>query len=161
MQFCGDSSGDYQNRILNNCYDDQSCSQFDLGYPVNLMRRGFPPINTATINRINDLYNADPGASWNNATKLPVSPLGSGFEGDNWMHSPRVVRVFLYGPQEVAANPDRRIRIREYAGFWIEAVDIGTETVTGRFIPADTVGDSIPAPVLIQPSLKTTRLVES
>jgi hypothetical protein len=160
MRFCNESSGNYQNRILNNCYNDSSCSRFSLGDPVNLMRRGSPPINTSTINRINDLYNADRFALWNSATKLPVSPSGSGFEGDNWMHSPRVLRLLLYDPYDVAGNPDTRIRIQGYAGFWIEAVNVGAETVTGRFIPADMVGDSSPAPGLIEPSLKTTRLVQ-
>lgn len=161
MRFCGDNSGNYQNRIRLNCYDDRSCSQFDLANPVDLMPRGstFSPINTTTINRINDLYNAYP-ASWNSTTKLPESPAGSPWEGDNWMHSPRVLRVLLYDPQEVANNPDTRIRIRGFAGFWIEAVNVGAQTVTGRFIPANAVGDSSPAPALIQPSLKTTRLVQ-
>jgi len=158
---CGDSSGgesDLRQRIRTPCYD--GCNAISINDTVSLKE---DPTYVPTIGEIQDeLINNDPSASWDSASDLPVSTDAS-YSGDNWLLSPRVVRVMLYDPQNARATGT--IRVRGFAGFWIESVSgspsyPNNANVMGYFIPDSAVGGTSSSPILIEPSLKTTRLVQ-
>ena len=115
------------------------------------------------------IFNYDP-------VNYPNLPGSNNYNGDNWINSPRVVRVVLYDPGVVAGSSqtDTRIPVWGFAGFWVYRVyrrQTGTTGwpyfnptyswfVDGYLIPDSAVGGTSPAPPAIEPSLKTTRLVQ-
>jgi len=161
IRMCGDSLGgesDLRRRIRTPCYD--GCNAISFGIPLSLKEN---PTYVPAIDEIRDeLINNDPSASWDSASDLPVS-TDARYSGDNWMFSPRVVRVMLYNPQNARATGT--IRVTGFAGFWIESVSgspswPNNANVRGYFIPDSAVGGTSSSPILIEPSLKITRLVQ-
>jgi hypothetical protein len=159
---CGDSpvsESDLERRIRTPCWD--GCNAISINDTVSLKDdQTYEP----TINEIQDeLIDNDPSASWGGGpSNLPVS-LDPAYSGDNWLLSPRVVRVMLYDPQEARATGT--ITVRRFAGFWIESVSPSPSwpsnaDVTGYLIPDSAVGGTSNSPILIEPSLKITRLVQ-
>ena len=129
---------------------------------------------TPTRNGLNALIGLDRGASFNfDPVDYPNLPGSGAYRDDRWINSPRVIRVILYDPS-VVANPalqiDRSIPVWGFAGFWINRVysrrisGVRTWFVDGYLIPNSAVEDPIPLnpppPPSIEPSLKTTRLVQ-
>jgi Putative Flp pilus-assembly TadE/G-like len=161
-RMCGDSSGgesDLRLRIRTPCYD--GCNAISIGDTISLKDN---PTYIPAIDEIQDeLINNDPSGAWGGGpSNLPVSP-DPAYSGDNWLLSPRVVRVMLYNPQEARATGN--ITVRGFAGFWIESVSgspswPNNANLTGYFVPDSAVGGTSSSPVLIEPSLKTTRLVQ-
>ena len=107
------------------------------------------------------LYNQDPTSHWDAEKMHPVSDL---YNDNNWMDSPRVVRIPIYDPFIALSNGKTNMVVADFAGFWVDnCVKDGNQgTVYGRFIPASAFGESEgagsgenPGPVL-----KTIRLVE-
>ncbi|MGA6994408.1 MAG: hypothetical protein WBX50_10990, partial [Candidatus Deferrimicrobiaceae bacterium] len=85
--------------------------------------------------------------------------------GDNWLLSPRVARVMLYDPEEARATG--AITVKSFAGFWIDwvpqpppPIQPYNSYVRGYLVPDSAVGSISSSPILIEPSLKTTRLVQ-
>lgn len=165
IRMCGDSSGgesDLRLRIRAPCHGPPSngCTAISFGTPLSLKEN---PTFEPTIDEIHDeLIDNDPSGLWGGGSNLPVSP-DPAYTGDNWLLSPRVVRVMLYDPQNARATGT--IRVGGFAGFWIESVSPSPSwpnnaNVTGYFIPDSAVGGISSSPILIEPSLKTTRLVQ-
>jgi Putative Flp pilus-assembly TadE/G-like len=117
------------------------------------------------------------GATFNyDSVNYPGLPGSNNYNGDNWINSPRVIRVVLYDPGVVAGSSqtDTRIPVWGFAGFWINRVyrrQTGTTGwpyfnptysyfVDGYLIPDSVVGTDPIIPPSIEPSLKTTRLVQ-
>lgn len=107
------------------------------------------------------LVNQDPTSHWNDTLNLPESDL---YHGNNWMYSPRVVRIPIYDPRIAISNGKDSMVVAAFAGFWVEKCEkFGNQgTVYGRFIPGSAFGETAgpnPGPTA-GPSLKTIRLVE-
>ena len=159
LHICGDNStGDVQARIADPCRPCPT-NPVILNNPVTLMP---DPTWIPTINQINaSIISVDPqsGVSWDFGSNLPVSTHTS-YSGDNWLLSPRVVHIMLYDPREAQATGV--IRVRRFAGFWIWTVPhpAALTHITGYLVPDSAVGITSSSPILIEPSLKTTRLVQ-
>ena len=107
------------------------------------------------------LVNQDPTSHWDTATNLPTSDK---YNGENWLNSPRVVRIPIYDPSDAISNGKTDMHVAALAGFWVEKCEKqGNQgTVYGRFIPMSAFGefagpDPGPNP---GPVLKSIRLVE-
>lgn len=158
LYICGDNSdSDLTRRIRTPCWD--GCNAISIN---DLVTPKPHPTYMPTINEINSsLIGGDPGASWDSGSNLPVS-LDPNYSGDNWLLSPRVMRVMLYDPRDGPIGG--RIRIRRFAAFWVlnasNPPDVSNRFVMGYLVPDSAVGDTSGSPLLIEPSLKTTRLVQ-
>jgi hypothetical protein len=161
---CGDSSvgeSDLRLRIRTPCHD--GCNAISIGDTVTL--KGDPTYVPAIDEIQDEIINNDPSGFWPGGYPLPDS-LDPNFSqaNDLWMFSPRVVRVVLYDPQ--IARSTGAITVGAFAGFWIESVSPSPSwpnnaDVTGYLVPDSAVGDTVGSPpLLIEPSLKTTRLVQ-
>jgi hypothetical protein len=144
--------------------------------------------DSLTRGRLQSLISGDNnGAMFNyDIANYPDLPGSNDYNGDNWINSPRVIRVALYNPSVVAggSQTDTRIPVWGFAGFWLNRVYSGNCDphqecarwvgghcirwvtvyntcwyVDGYFIPDSAVGTD-PIPPAIEPSLKTTRLVQ-
>ena len=159
VRMCGDSSGgeaDLRLRIRTPCHD--GCNAISIGDTLSLKDN---PTYVPAIDEIQDeLINNDPSVSWGGGpSNLPVSPA---HPLDEWLYSPRVVRVMLYDPQ--AAKTTGVITVGGFAGFWIASVSSSPSwpnnaDVSGYLIPDSAIGGPSTLPP-IAPSLKTTRLVQ-
>lgn len=193
LDMCGSGgvgSGTYQSWISSSCTD--TCpvgSDFvaDIGsrIPVKTVQ-SFDLTRVALQTLISGDSN---GYAWNyDPINYPLLPGSNDYNGDNWINSPRVVRVILYDPSVVAggSQTDTRIPVWGFAGFWIK--DVHSDNcdpyqvcvqrdwwgrcirwvtvyhtcwyVDGYFVPDSAVGQENPAPTPIEPSLKMTRLVQ-
>ena len=158
---CGDFSGgqsDLDLRIRTPCHDVDTCNGISIGDTVSLKD---DPTYVPAIDEIQDELIDNDSASWPLGSVLPVS-TDPRYSGDNWLFSPRVVRIMLYNP--VDARNTGLITVTGFAGFWIESVSASPSwpnnaDVTGHFVPDSAVGGESASPP-IEPSLKTTRLVQ-
>jgi len=159
LTLCSDDGSDSPliNRIIDPCWD--GCNAISINDTVNPKpHQTYNP----TINTINgSIIFRDPqsGVSWDSGSNLPVSDA---YPGDDWLYSPRVMRVILYDPQETAPGGSHPgvIKVDRFAGFWVWNADNsgGNRIITGYLIPDSAVGgESAFQP--IAPSLKTTRLI--
>ena len=160
---CGDSPSnpsDLELRIRTPCHDVATCNGISIGQTVSLKDN---PTYVPTIDEIQDeLIDNDPSAIWGGGPlNLPVS-MDPAYSGDNWLLSPRVVRVVLYDPQ--IAKATGAITVGAFAGFWVDSVSSSPSwpsnaDVSGYLIPDSAVGGPSASPP-IAPSLKITRLVQ-
>lgn len=85
---------------------------------------------------ITELINLDPGASWNPSTR---TVQGSGY-GAGWINSPRVVKVALFSPYQLAGLGNRQpIVFNNIAMFFLEGFVAGSgpqgqDNIVGRFL---------------------------
>lgn len=148
---CGDSGGsDYRDRIANPCLDD--CS-VDEGDGIDLK-----PGNTVGPTRqgVDELIDLDPNAVYNESTH----EVENSAYGDDWMSSPRLVKIPLYDPSELLSQGNTQMHVAAFAGFWLKGYDTTQGTVIGYYISnsvSEASSSSGPAP---GPALKTLRLVE-
>ena len=148
---CGDSGGaDYRNRIESMCLDDCSLGE---GEPVDL-KTG----NTVGPTRqgVDGLIALDASATYNPATH---EVTGSSY--DNWMDSPRLVKVPLYDPSAMLSQGKTQMEIAAFGGFWLEGYDTQQGTVIGYYVtdiaPGGGTSTTGPAP---GPQLRVLRLVQ-
>ncbi|MGB3095982.1 MAG: pilus assembly protein TadG-related protein, partial [Candidatus Deferrimicrobiaceae bacterium] len=160
FRMCGDSEGgssDLRNRINNPCGD--GCNAISINDTLSL--KGDPTFDPA-IDEINgSIIPGDPTGFWPGGYPLPDSLDPNYYQAnDLWMYSPRVMRVVLYDPQ--TAKTSGVIRADRFAGFWVLNADNSgsNRNITGYLIPDSAVGVTSSSPALIEPSLKTTRLIQ-
>jgi hypothetical protein len=156
LLICNDSSdSEYRDRLRDPC--GEPCPN-----PVSILQpvamKDDPTWDANTIPDSNTIIGWDSTGDWNIPTKLPVSTHAN-YSGDNWLLSPRVMRVMLYDPRD--SQPSGFVRVTGLAGFWIESTEsypsIGF--LNGYLVPDSAVGGPSASPP-IAPSLKTTRLVQ-
>jgi hypothetical protein len=75
---------------------------------------------------IEDLIDLDPTATWDAANNTVNSPLG--------LNSPRVIKVVLYDPDEVAKSGKQAIKVNNIALLFVESYSNNTKNISGRFI---------------------------
>jgi hypothetical protein len=184
LDMCGSGgvgSFTYQNWIQSRC--TETCSGgnpfvADIGSRIRLRNN---QSSSPTRAGLQSLINGDNnGATFDtDLPDYPELPTSNDYNEDNWINSPRVVRVILYDPSVVAgpSQTDTRIPVWGFAGFWINRVyqrQTGTSGsppiptfswfVDGYLIPNSAVEKPIPfnppPPPSIEPSLKTTRLIQ-
>jgi hypothetical protein len=161
IRMCGEGLNDdgaLRARINTPC-DASGCNVVSIG--------DTPPLkgnhtHDPTIDEINtSIIPGDPTGFWPGGYPLPDS-LNPNYAqaNDLWMYSPRVMRVMLYDP--LIAKTSGVIRVDRFAGFWVLSADGSgsNRTITGYLIPDSAVGVTSNSPTLIEPSLKTTRLVQ-
>ncbi len=148
---CGDSGGaDYRDRIEAACLDDCSLGE---GEPVDL-KTG----NTVGPTRqgVDGLIALDPNATYDTATHQV-----SGSSYDNWMDSPRLVKVPLYDPSQMLRQGSTQMQIAAFGGFWLEGYDSRQGTVIGYYVtdiaPGGGTSTTGPAP---GPQLRVIHLVQ-
>jgi hypothetical protein len=109
---------------------------------------------------VQDLVNGDPGASWDplaNGGQGAVVGSRLGTEEDQWMESPRVIKIALYDPVEVYKSGKLEISFTNIAKMFIEDYQTGSGQVTARFL-IYAQGAATPGPG--GPLVKVIRLVE-
>ena len=107
-----------------------------------------------TAQGVSDLIKSDPNALWDNSTQ---SVAGSSY-GNNWMSSPRVVKIALFAPGQITKSGMQTLTFNNYALFFLESQNKPQDPVTGRFLyyvsgsgdPGTTTGSLV----------KTLRLVK-
>ena len=105
----------------------------------------------------------DPGSQWNPTSNLPHSEKYPSLDGkQDWMSSPRIVRIPIYDPSEGTPEMGKgTMKVAGFAGFWIDDID-NKGTIIGRFVKDVTVtGSGGPSEgPLSTPVLRNLRLVE-
>jgi len=77
---------------------------------------------------VDDLIAQDPGAQWDDATGTVV---GSRFS--SWMQSPRMIKVPLYDPAQLA-DDGSQVRFQKFAWVFLEESDKKSDGVAGRYV---------------------------
>jgi hypothetical protein len=109
---------------------------------------------------VKDLINLDPGAQWNQSLNNgagAVQNWNQQLYGSDWHDSPRVIKIALWDPAEIAKSGHQYIKFNNFALFFVEGLDQATAQVTGRFI-SYAQGSGNPGPG--GPLTKVIRLVE-
>lgn len=75
---------------------------------------------------IQDLIALDPGATWD--------PVNNTVNSQHGLDSPRVIKVVLYDPDEVAKSGKQAIKVNNIALLFVESYDNSTKNISGRFI---------------------------
>jgi len=155
----GSGAKTYNEMIKGGCPDDSTMSVGD-EIPLKPGNMVGPTYQGVTSDS-DSLYNQDPTSHWNFEKNLPESDL---YYGDNWMNSPRVVRIPIYDPNIALSNGKDSMVVAALAGFWVERSEKDGQqgTVYGRFIPGSAFGETTgpnPGPTG-GPAIKTIRLVE-
>ena len=193
LDMCGSGgvgNSTYQGWISSSCTD--TCpggSDFVADVGSRIPAKNYQP-SSLTRAGLQSLTSGDNnGAMFNyDIANYPDLPGSNDYNGDNWINSPRVLRVALYDPSVVAGSSqtNTRIPVWGFAGFWINRVYSGNCDphqvcvrrdflgrcirwatvyntcwyVDGYFIPDSAVGTDPTIPPSIEPSLKITRLVQ-
>ncbi len=151
LSICGDTGGnDYRERIASPCLDN--CA-IDNGAALDLKTGNMVG---PTKQGVDDLIALDPGAVYDTTThKVTGSVMGD----NNWVNSPRLVKLPLYDPNEVLHQGNTQMHVVGFAGFWLQGYNTSQGTVIGYYVKDAVVGGSStgPAPVT---ALKILRLVE-
>ena len=155
----GSGAKTYEEMIKGGCPDDSIISVGD-SIPVEPGNMVGPTYQGVTSDS-DSLVNQDPTSHWNDTTQLPESDL---YPGNNWMNSPRVVRIPIYNPKDAISNGKSDMVVAAFAGFWVEKCEKQGQqgTVYGRFIPMSSFGEFTGADPGEDPgpALKSIRLVE-
>lgn len=75
---------------------------------------------------IQDLIALDAGATWD--------PVNNTVNSSHGLESPRVIKVVLYDPDEVAKSGKQSIRVNNIALLFVESYDNSTKNISGRFV---------------------------
>lgn len=151
LSLCDDTGGsDYRDRIAEPCHDN--CA-IDVNSPVDL-KTG----NTVGPTRqgVDGLISLDPDAVFNETT----NEVDNSRWGDDWINSPRVVKIPLYDPSEMLRQGNTQMHVVAFAGFWLKGYDTAQGTVIGYYIPSAATGASSTTGPSTGPVLRTLRLVE-
>lgn len=147
---CGDSGGaDYRNRIESMCLDDCSLNDGELvdlktGNTVGPTRQG-----------VDGLIALDPLATYD-----PSTHEVTGSTYDNWMDSPRLVKVPLYDPSNLLSQGQTKMEIAAFGGFWLQGYDTQQGTVIGYYVTDIATGGSSATGPAPGPQLRILRLVQ-
>ncbi len=151
LSVCGDTGGnDYRDRIANQCLDN--CA-VDNGAALDLKTGNMVG---PTKQGVDDLIALDPAAVYNTTTHQVT---GSVMGDNNWMDSPRLVKVPLYDPNEVLHQGNTQMHVIGFGGFWLQGYNTSQGTVIGYYVKDSVVAASSTGPAP-GPVLKTLRLVE-
>lgn len=103
-----------------------SCNQssVELGEPYEVQTGNMVG---PTYQGIDELISEDPNATWTNG-----EVTGSKF--DDWMQSPRVVKIALFNPEQVTGPGMQEIEFNNFALMFIEEQQSPQDPVTGRFL---------------------------
>jgi Putative Flp pilus-assembly TadE/G-like len=154
----GSGAKTYEEMIKGGCPDDSIVSVGD-SIPLEPGNMVGPTYQGVTSDG-DSLVSLDPTSRWDTSTNLPTSDK---YNGDNWLNSPRVVRIPIYDPRDAISNGKTDMVVAALAGFWVEGCEKQGQqgTVYGRFIPMSAFGEfSGPAGPTTGPALKSIRLVE-
>jgi hypothetical protein len=126
-------------------------SSIELGVPYDL-----EPGNMVgpTWQGVGELIDQDPNAVWDEATQ---SVRNSAF-GDDWLASPRVVRIALFAPGEITGSGMQAIKFNNFALMFIEEQRTMRDPIMGRFIYYVSGGDA--AGVQTGSLVRTLKLVQ-
>jgi hypothetical protein len=86
-----------------------------------------------TAQGIQELISRDPGASWDPNAGDQGAVVGSAW-GDNWLDSPRVVRVAMFDPTTDIRSGMQQITFNNFGLFFIEQQNSPKDPVVGRFL---------------------------
>lgn len=86
-----------------------------------------------TAQGISELISRDPGAWWDPNVGSQGGIVGSAW-GDNWLDSPRVVRVAMFDPTTDIRSGMQTITFNNFGLFFIEAQNSPKDPVVGRFL---------------------------
>lgn len=142
----GNGAAAFRNNI---CSCNNSTVKLGTPYPVETGDMRGP-----TFQGVSNLIAQDPNAYWDPTTQ---SVKGSTL-GDGWMNSPRVVKVALFAPGQVAKSGSQSIVFNNMAMFFIEGQGSQNDPVTGRFLYfAHGTGDTGPVTGSLVKSLKLVK----
>lgn len=83
---------------------------------------------------VSHLIDQDPYAWWNPTADGGRGAVAQSAHGDNWMMSPRVVKVALFEPGQVAGSGMQTIQFNNFGLFFIENQGNSRDPVVGRFL---------------------------
>jgi hypothetical protein len=83
-----------------------------------------------TEDGITDLYNTDPGAQW--YEDADGGHVVNSKYGDDWMSSPRVVKIAIFSPDQITRPSDKFFVVTNFALVFVEGQDCTTDTKKAR-----------------------------
>lgn len=108
---------------------------------------------------IGDLIQLDPSAQWDQSLNNGEGGVKNSNKGpDNWLDSPRVIKIALYDPIEMQKSGKQWVKFNNISLMFVENYNKSDDAVTGRFITYAT-GSAEPSPAT-GPLIKVLRLVE-
>jgi len=104
-----------------------NASTIELGVPYDV-----EPGNMVgpTFQGVGELISEDPNAVWDAAQERVVNST----YGDNWMDSPRVVKVALIDPMQIQGSGMQSIEFNNFALLFLESQPTNQSPVTARFL---------------------------
>lgn len=110
-------------------------SNIELGVPYDL-----EPGNMVgpTWQGVGELIDQDPNAVWDESTQS----VRNSALGDDWLASPRVVRIALFAPGEITGSGMQAIKFNNFALMFIEQQQTMRDPVIGRFLYYVSGGDA-------------------
>jgi len=123
----GDTGAAVYRRNICSC----NASSVQLGTPYDI-----EPGNMLgpTAQGVRELIEQDPGAVWNPSANDGQGAVENSTWGDNWLSSPRVVRVAMFDPTQVITPGMQTIEFNNFGLFFIEEQASSKDPVVGRFL---------------------------
>jgi hypothetical protein len=127
----GGGSGDTGAAVYRRNICSCNASSVQLGTPYDI-----EPGNMLgpTAQGVKELIDEDPGARWSPSANSGQGAVENSAWGDNWLSSPRVVRVAMFDPTQVITSGMQSITFNNFGLFFIEQQLSSKDPVVGRFL---------------------------